>query len=401
MSFTLIVLAQLLLTALAIPALLTCSYLLTLTLLSAALPRPARSRRQLRFAVIVPAHNEAAVITRCLASLQRMDWPKDQLRLWVIADNCDDATAELAQAAGALVLKRRNKRLRSKGYALAYAFDHSVHAGWTDAFVVIDADSEVSPNLIEAFATRIEGGATALQAHFGVLNAKESWRTGLMAIAHGAFHSVRSRARERLLLSCGLRGNGWCLTRQALAEVPYRAFSVTEDIEYGIELGLAGHRVHYVGEAEVNAVMESSESIARQQRQRWENGRFDLLRTQTLPLLRMAIQRRSKVCLDLALDLLVLPLSYVAFQVLTLLVAAALLSQWQAAFQIWLWPGLICSLVLLVYVLRGWQLSGRGLGGLLDLLCAPFFILWKLGTRLQQVSTNGVRTWVPTLRRRP
>ena len=94
-------------------------------------------------------------------------------------------------------------------------------------------------------AARIAGGAVAVQAHYGVLNPQASWRTQLITIAKGAFHIVRSRARERLGLSCGIRGNGWCVTHELLQRVPYRCFSLTEDLEYGIQLGLAGLRVGY------------------------------------------------------------------------------------------------------------------------------------------------------------
>ncbi len=229
--------ANILLLIAALPALAACGYLLLLTLLSARLPAPVGSQRRLRFEVIVPAHNEALVIERCIASLQQLDWPRDQFRLIVVADNCDDATAAIARSAGAAVLVRHDPLLRAKGYALKFAFEQAQHAGWADALVVIDADSEVSPNLLEAFAGRLETGASVVQAQYGVLNAEESWRTGLMAIAHGAFHNVRSRGRERLGVSCGLRGNGWCLSLATLARVPYQAFSVAEDLEYGITLG--------------------------------------------------------------------------------------------------------------------------------------------------------------------
>ena len=32
-----------------------------------------------------------------------------------------------------------------------------------------------------------------------------------------------------------------------LRDVPHDAFSIVEDVEYGIRLGLAGHRVEYAG----------------------------------------------------------------------------------------------------------------------------------------------------------
>lgn len=390
-----ILLAHLLLAVVALPALAACAYLVMLTLWSARLPVPSRSSRRVRFDVIVPAHNEAAVIERCLGSLRRLDWPPERFRLWVVADNCTDTTAALARAAGAHVIERHDAARRSKGYALRFGFDHSRESGWADAVVVVDADAEVSPNLLEAFAARLEACAGAVQAHYGVLNPAESWRTGLIAIAHGAFHGVRSHARERLRLSCGLRGNGWCVTHRVLREVPYRAYSLTEDLEYGIALGLAGHRVLYAGEAEANAVMESRETIARRQRQRWEDGRFALIRSQTVPLLRAALRQRSRVCLDLALDLLVLPLSYVALNVAVLIAAAAVAALWQDALRGWLWAGGACATGLLLYVLRGWQLSGRGARGLVDLLGAPVFILWKI---LRVLRRHERRVWVPTLR---
>src|SRR4029077_15010006 len=148
----------------------------------------------------------------------------DRFRVLVVADNCSDATAALARAAGAQVLERNDPEHRGKGYALAYAFAASRAHGRADAVVVVDADSEASTNLLEASAARIEAGAEVVQAHYGVLNARASWRTRLMSIAMTSFHRVRSRARERLGLSCGIRGNGWCITHRLLRHVPYGAF---------------------------------------------------------------------------------------------------------------------------------------------------------------------------------
>jgi cellulose synthase/poly-beta-1,6-N-acetylglucosamine synthase-like glycosyltransferase len=374
------------------------TYLLLATLLSGRERAPRRSSQQLKFNVFVPAHNEHSVIARVVASLRRIDWPIDRFRIVVIADNCTDDTAEIARTAGAHVLERHNLELRGKGYALAYAFEHSAAEGWADAVVVIDADAEASSNLLEAFATRIESGAYAVQAHYGVLNPMASWRTRLMTIATAAFHIVRSRARERLGLSCGIRGNGWCVTHGLLARVPYRSFSLAEDLEYGIEIGMAGLRVHYADEAHSNADMVSNEKIANTQRKRWEQGRFQLIRQKTGPLLRAAMQRRSTVCLDLALDLLVLPLSYVALSVIALVVLSAIATWWRPIFAIWLALGLFSAGSIAAYVLRGWQLSGIGARGLLDLARAPLFLIWKILLMLKRKSSTE---WIRTERERP
>jgi cellulose synthase/poly-beta-1,6-N-acetylglucosamine synthase-like glycosyltransferase len=382
----------------ALPVVLSCAYLGIATLLSGRIETPRRSSRLLCFDVIVPAHDEAAVIARCVASLRKLDWPVDKFRVIVVADNCNDSTPAIASAAGARVLQRRDLSRRGKGHALLFAFEFSSREKWADAVVVVDADSEVSGNLLEAFAARLERGTHAIQAHYGVLNPSVSWRTRLMAIAQAAFHIVRSRARERLRVSCGFRGNGWCVTRALLELVPYEAFSLAEDIEYGIDLGLAGYRVYYADEASVLGEMVSTAQSAKRQRQRWEGGRSALRRSRTLQLLRTGVRRRSFVCLDLALDLLVPPLSRIALMVVMLILAAALVFWWDPRFIAPLWLALACGSVLLLYVLRGWQLSGTGARGLADLAYAPAFVLWKVMVMLRH---HDSREWVRTDRERP
>jgi cellulose synthase/poly-beta-1,6-N-acetylglucosamine synthase-like glycosyltransferase len=385
-------LLHLLLAALALPAVYSSGYLFALTLLSAQTKVPPRSSRKVPFDVFVPAHNEEAGIARTVASLRAIDWPADRFRIIVIADNCTDATAAVARTAGARVLERQDPNLRGKGYALAFGFAASLAEGWAQAVVVIDADAEVSVNLLEAFAARIEQGAEAVQAHYGILNPWASWRTQLITIAKGAFHIVRSRARERLGVSSGIRGNGWCVTHALLRKVPYQCYSLTEDLEYGIELGLAGVRVAYADEAHSDAEMVSAENIARKQRQRWEQGRFELVRSRTLPLLAAAWRRRSAVCLDLALDLMVLPLSYVAMNVAALVAIAVIASLKEPSTLVWAWCGLACVAALFLHVMRGWQVSGLGLRGLGALARVPGFLVWKIVVLVGRKSQSWIRT---------
>ena len=383
---------------LAMPLLATSGYLFMLVLASRRPSVPAAPPTKLRFDLIVPAHDEESGIARTVRSLLAVHYPAALRRVLVIADNCTDNTADIARTAGATVLERNCADQRGKGYALAYAFEHSRTCGFADVVVIVDADAEVSSNLLEAFASRIEGGAHAVQAHYGVRNPFTSWRTRLITIAQGSFHIVRARARERLKLSCGIRGNGWCVTHELLRQVPYRAFSLTEDLEYGIDLGLAGFRAAYADEAHANADMVSGAKAAGQQRERWEVGRFQLMRSKTLPLLRAAASRGDAICLDLALDLLVLPLSYIFLDVAALLFLAELAVLWHLSLAHWLLLGGACACCLCLHVLRGWQLSGTGAQGLLDLAGAPYFLLWKLLLMMQRHKSVE---WLRTEREKP
>jgi GT2 family glycosyltransferase len=363
---------------LSLPVVLACGYLLLLTVLSADRPAPARVPPRLKFDIIVPAHNEEAGIANTVRNLSALDYPEALRRILVVADNCSDSTADRAREAGATVLVRHDTEKRGKGFALAMAFEQSLKDGFADAVVVVDADTEVSPHLLHSFGLRLEAGAHAIQAHYGVLNPYASWRTRLMAIALAMFHKVRSLGREALNVSCGLRGNGMCFSSRVIREVPHDAFSIVEDLEYGIRLGRAGYRVHYAWEAEVLGEMVSSEKAARSQRRRWEGGRWAMTKQFGVPLLGEALEKRNPVLLDLAMDLLVPPLSYVGLSVVAVVGAAGALSVWQGQVALSVYPAAFCVVGLGAYVLRGWWLSGMGARGLLDLMRAPFYVVWKV-----------------------
>jgi hypothetical protein len=108
--------------------------------------------------------------------------------------------------------------------------------------------------------------------------------------------------------------------------------------------------------------------------------------------LRAALVGRSVVCLDLAVDLMVLPLSYIVICIVGLAVLAGIASTQIPAAVNLLWAALACTGCLVIYVLRGWQLSGVGARGLLDLIRAPGFVAWKLLIGLRKRSNEWVRT---------
>jgi len=392
---------SLVLAALAAPVAFVGGYLLLLSALALATakkPPPAPPAAPFRFDVLVPSHNEELGIAETVANLLAVDYPKDAFRVVVIADNCTDTTAEKARAAGATVLERHQPDKRGKGYGLAYAFETLGAANPPDAFVVVDADTVVSKNLLQAFAARLAAGAVAVQAHYGVRNPNASWRTRLMTIALSAFHRVRGLGREALGVSCGLRGNGMCFKASLLREVPHDAFSLVEDLEFGLRLGRAGHRVVYANEADVLGEMVSGEAASRSQRHRWEHGRAVMVKTHGWPLLAQALTQRSGLLLDLALDVLVPPLSrVVAAAVLGLGVSLAALA-WLGAGAAAVSLFAFATVAVGAYVLAGWALSGTGLKGLLDLAFAPAYVLWKVTLVLRRPAAKKKDEWVRTTR---
>ena len=381
-----------------LPAALAVLYLLGLTLLSWRLPTPAAEPGPWRFVVVVPAHNEAAGIGQTVASLRRLRWPSGQWRLVVVADNCTDATANLARQAGADVWERHDPTQRGKGHALQFALARLVPDTQLDAVVIVDADTQVSPNLLAACAARLDRGAEAVQVYHGVANPAHSWRTQLAAIAYGAFHGVRSRGRERLRLSAGLRGNGMCFRTALLRRVPFTLNSLAEDLEYGAILGLHGVRVHYADEARADADMVAQAAAAGRQRHRWEAGRLAVGRQYVGPLLRRAWRERDPVALELALELLTLPLAQLVLWIIAVQVLAAIAALFWPATMLWVGAGAALLVALALHVLRGWQLSGTGPTALPALARAPFYLAWKMTALIRE---RGTREWRRTDRDPP
>jgi cellulose synthase/poly-beta-1,6-N-acetylglucosamine synthase-like glycosyltransferase len=388
------------LAGLAAPSLACASYL---AVLAAAARRRVHveardvEKHTVKFCVVVPAHDEEAGIASTVKSAASVDYPEEARRIVVVADNCKDETAARAEEAGAIVLVRTDTSMRGKGYALAFAFEKILDEGWADAVVVIDADTVVSPSLLHAFATRIRAGAHAVQADYAVRNREASWRTRLMVIALALFHVLRSLGRECLGLSAGLRGNGMAFTTKVLREVPHDAFSIVEDLEYGIRLGLAGHRVWYASEAHVYGEMVAGESDSRSQRRRWEQGRSAIFKQYAGKLLWMSIRKRSALLFDLAMDVIVPPL---ATLVLVTATGAIGTFVWWRVLHHALHPFVawaIANAFIALYVLRGWMLSGVGARGLLDLCWAPVYVIWKLGLALRRPS-HKKDEWVRTAR---
>ncbi|NUP75058.1 MAG: glycosyltransferase family 2 protein [Sinomonas sp.] len=115
--------------------------------------------------VLIPAHNEEASLPRTLASLARQSRRPD--RIIVVADNCTDATAELARAAGAEVFETVGNTDK-KGGALNQALrEHLPVLGDNDAVMVMDADTVLGGGFL-ATAVRRFADDRALMAVGGL-----------------------------------------------------------------------------------------------------------------------------------------------------------------------------------------------------------------------------------------
>jgi len=339
--------------------------------------------------ILVPAHNEEALIGRCIRSFASSVGPG--VDLLAIAHNCTDRTASEAEAAGARVLMLNDPEQKGKGSALSFGFAEAL-AGPSKAVMVIDADSVVSPGLIDAVREKFLCGAQAVQCRYEVYNSEQSDRTRLMTLAFQAFNVIRPRGRDRLGLSAGILGNGFALRREVLTRIPYCAYSVVEDLEYHLALVRAGIRVEFVDTAAVSGEMPQSDQGARTQRARWEGGRRRMTRQWVPRLMGDLLGGRVRL-LEPLLDLLTLP---IATEVCLLFLAACLPVPWLRLY------ASVGFLVLTLHVTAA-AACGSGWRGTIRVLAeAPAYIFWKLRI-IPEVwrASRADSSWVRTARDTP
>jgi 1,2-diacylglycerol 3-beta-glucosyltransferase len=365
----------------------------------------------LTLAVIIPAHNEALVLSATLDSLLAQNFPLERFEIVVVADNCTDTTAEIAQSRGVSVLERIHATERGKGFVLNHAVSHLLaRPAPPDGFLIIDADTWVAPDFLTCMSARLASAASgnelaAWQGRYGVLNGSDGWRAGLMAAAFDLVNHVKPLGRETLKLSVGLKGNGMAFTRAVAAQIPWPGGSLTEDLDYGLELARRyGVRVGYVPEARVRALMPATAAQAGSQRSRWERGRLQMVRERALPLLWEGLRHRNHLLLDMGFDLLVPPLAELG----ALIVLWCGLIAGGTAFSllpypaVWIVAASAAVTGLLVYILGGLRVAGAPPEAYTALLRAPFYAVWKFALLLSGFGRKrggaGTEEWVRTER---
>ncbi len=356
---------------------------------------PASSQRLRRLAVVVPAHDEERLIAACIASLRAQSYPSELYRIVVVADNCSDRTAEVAQAAGADVMVRTSALdARGKGQALRWAMDALLSAAAPpDAVVVVDADSVCAPGMLSALQQQLVAGHEVVQADYSLAVEAGSTRSELVAAAFMLFHRVRFTGRARLGMAANLVGNGMLFSREVLEQHPWNAFTGVEDLEFSLQLRLEGIEPRFAAGAHVSGPGSASRSGAVRQRMRWEGGRFHAVRTYLWPLVRSAATRRDPRLLDAALDLATPPLSLlsIALGAGAAITAAAVLLHAEPAWALAPW---LTGLALVVaFVVIGLRAVDAPVSTWRALLRAPAFLAWKTLTYVRLLRGFDVKAW--------
>lgn len=249
-----------------VPATAACAGYLVPTLAGLVRRRTSSHTPTYTFAILVPAHNEESTLPVALSSLAQLDHPPERVWVYVIADNCTDGTADVARAGGAECLVRTDPAKRGKGYALAFGLAHVLERK-PDVVVILDADCELNRDALKAFGAILADGAEAAQA--AVQSRVADGPADVVVAVGAAFDAAMAAGWDALGFSVPLRGTGMAFRRELLERVPWQAFGLVEDAEYGARLRRAGVWVRYCADAEVSGEAPPSVADLCHQRRRW------------------------------------------------------------------------------------------------------------------------------------
>ena len=258
--------------------------------------------RNCRYAIMISAKNEEKVIGNLVKSIFAQDYPKDLFKVFVVADNCDDSTAEVARNAGAIVYERFSEKHKGKGYALRYLLKQ-IHRDFNlksfDGYMVFDADNLLDRSYITEMNKVFSNGYKICTSYRNSKNYGSNWVTANSGLWFLREARHLNHARMVLGVSCMVSGTGYVMHRDIIARNKgWKFFLLTEDVEFSVDSILKGETIGYCESAVFYDEQPTSLADSMNQRLRWAKGFYQVLHKNFFGLFKGLFSKRFMTCFD-------------------------------------------------------------------------------------------------------
>ena len=261
--------------------------------------KPLKIKKDHRFMVIVPAHNEEAVVANLVDSLKNQNYNKELYDVYVIADNCTDNTAKVAKDAGAIVYKRFDETKKTKGYALDWFLQQKIKENAPyDALIIFDADNIVHPDFIKNMNKKLCQGEDVVQGYRDIKNPTDSWVTAGYALFYWTMHRFYHLARYNLGLSPLLNGTGFMVRFDVIKPEGWKTVTLTEDIEFSLQRIIKGKKLGWATDAICYDEQPVGFKQSWSQRTRWTVGHMQCIKEYTKKLAEAAKEKGTMMNFD-------------------------------------------------------------------------------------------------------
>jgi len=249
------------------------------------LPEPDLVRTHMHCTVLIPAHDEEAVLGETLRSLSLQVRLPDHVV--VIADNCTDATVEVARAHGVEVVETVGNTQKKAGALNQELARRLPDADERDLVLVMDADSTISPEFLDV-AIRLLEDDPDLVAVGGLFYGERGG--GLVGQfqrnEYARYQRVVARRLNRVFVLTGTASVMRVYALRAVADARgrliagapghvYDTLALTEDNELTLALKSLGAKMTSPPECRVTTEVMTTWGDLWRQRLRWHRGALE------------------------------------------------------------------------------------------------------------------------------
>lgn len=261
-----------------------------------------------RFAILIAARNESTVIAQLIESIKLQRYPSELYDIYVIADNCTDDTAAIAEAAGATVFCRSSKTHVGKGYALNFGFKNITELGKFDeydGFFVFDADNLLDENYIAEMNNVFDSGYRIVTSYRNSKNYDTNWLSAASSLWFLREAKFINNSRMILDLSCAVSGTGFLVSRDIIKKNEgWKYYLLTEDIEFSIDSVIQGEKIGYAADAILYDEQPYTFKDSWNQRIRWAKGFIQVFMAYGGKLFKTIFTKRSFSAYDMLMTIL-------------------------------------------------------------------------------------------------
>ena len=269
-------------------------------------PKEFEAKEDHRYAVVISARNERAVVGQLVESIKAQNYPEELVDVFVIADNCTDDTAQVARDAGALVYERTNTELVGKGYALDWMFK-IIQTEYADknyeAYMIFDADNLLDANYIMEMNKVFDQGYRIITSYRNSKNFGSNWISSGHSLWFLREAKFLNNARMMLNTSCAISGTGFLVSADVIKKNGgWIHHLLTEDIEFTIDSVIHGETIGYCANAILYDEQPTKFSQSYTQRLRWAKGFYQVFANYGGKLFR-GIFKGSFGCFDMLMTI--------------------------------------------------------------------------------------------------
>ena len=234
--------------------------------------------------IVVPAHNEEAVIQKTSKAILNLNYPEDKVEILIFADNCTDRTAELAEAIGNRTeyQKRQFKVIRRTGEGgKSGVLNDALKMIHSDYLCVYDADAMPEENALYFLIKKVLEDPERYVASFGrnkTRNAKQNFLTSCINLEIVVTHRIQHCGVWQLFKIGRIPGTNFVIKTAFLKELGgFRSGALTEDTDLSFTI---------LGTGKLIALAHNSEAFQQEpeklkdyyyQRLRWAKGNYEVV----------------------------------------------------------------------------------------------------------------------------